>query len=200
MPLFDICCMSSSVGKGGGSTPYIPCENKGSDLIEPFFASSVDLKENCDDYEQSITRSFKGCNDCVRFNAGSAAGSTDMLNLIRLYQESDDRDTVERWMDIFAQNKLNQSAHNSTQHSYENAYLQPSSSDLCDCLDERSPSDVQKANFSLIRSMDPLPPSKDSDENSLEKCHSADFKHVADDRKKLQRCEEMTDIFIDDYR
>lgn len=51
------------------------------------------------------------------------AGSTDMLNLIRLYQESDDRDTVERWMDIFAQNKLNQSVHNSTQHSYENAYL-----------------------------------------------------------------------------
>lgn len=33
-----------------------------------------------------------------------------------------------------------------------------------------------------------------------EKCHSADFKHIADDRKKLQRCEEMTDILIDDYR
>uniref|UniRef100_A0A9J2P8R5 Uncharacterized protein n=1 Tax=Ascaris lumbricoides TaxID=6252 RepID=A0A9J2P8R5_ASCLU len=149
MPLFDICCMSSSAGKGS-STPYIPCENKGSDLIEPFFASSsVDLKENCNDYEQSVTKSLKGCNDCVRFNAGS---------------------------------------------------IEPSNSDLCDCLDERSPSDVPKAKFSLIRSMDPLPPFKDSEENLLEKCHSADFKHIADDRKKLQRCEEMTDILIDDYR
>ncbi|VDM24212.1 unnamed protein product [Toxocara canis] len=125
------------------------------------------FQQHCSDCERSITRNFNGYGGSVRFNAGSIAGSTDMLNLIRLYQESDDKDTVEHWMDIFTQNKLKQAAQNVASHFYENGYLQANGSDLYEYSRSRSSPDALKTKLSLIRSMDPLPPKKDSQGNLL---------------------------------
>ncbi|KAK0395460.1 hypothetical protein QR680_001289 [Steinernema hermaphroditum] len=189
MPLFEMCCLQTTSSlREASSAPYI----RAPDIESDIHMADKGLEPNESNLAPSnMDSSMK---KTVRFNAGTTSSSTDLLNLIQFYRDSDDKETVDHWINIYEEHK------NSIQQSSPTNLCKSKFESVDDLLNHSNNSSLSKDSKSSLpqylvnRSMDRLPTGKENT-GCLEKCRSADFPgHIQPVQQKLSRSKEMPNI------
>ncbi|TMS35169.1 hypothetical protein L596_002623 [Steinernema carpocapsae] len=180
-----MCCLQGTTLREASSAPYIRAPNA---------ESETEMADEGFERRDSDLTADAPFRKTVRFNAGTTSSSTDLLNLIEFYRDSDDADTVDHWISIYEEHK--------------NGQQQDSPSNLCktkyesvdDLLNRSQNSSLSKDSknslpkYLVNRSMDHLPTDKENT-RCLEKCRSADFPgRIQPPQQKLSRSKEMPNI------
>uniref|UniRef100_A0A0N5AIQ8 DUF3950 domain-containing protein n=1 Tax=Syphacia muris TaxID=451379 RepID=A0A0N5AIQ8_9BILA len=135
----------------------------------------------------------------IFFKAGSAGGSTDLIDLVKLYQDSGDDETLQQWVDICTKQReqLQNSNNKAIRSSNSENSIVSTNSGFALSLNSKEDCDYKKP----FQSLDRLMPVKGDREAILEKCHSLDYRtqtQAVEPAIGLKRCQEMSNISIDD--
>ncbi|VDD92737.1 unnamed protein product [Enterobius vermicularis] len=131
----------------------------------------------------------------IFFRAGCSGDSSDLINLVKLYQDSDDRETLKHWMDIYAQQRKNAQKGDSGCNA---SVSERNSDDFLESSNTAS-SGLKELQYKTIQSLDRLVPVEGTGGVGLEKCHSLDYRKetdTMDSKGGLRRCQEMSNISL----